>query len=104
MKLITCPIHGARPIAEFIYGGAIQPMPDPHTTDNAAWADYVFNRQGAPGVQSEWWCHTPSNTWFIADRDTQSDIILRTYLFTGGMGLESVAKDTAKSAPTSDQW
>ena len=27
----------------------------------------------------EWWCHLPSSTWFIAERDTVTDEILRTY-------------------------
>lgn len=80
MKIMTCPINGARPISEFVCGGEIRPMPDPQATDDAAWADYVFNRNGAAGVKQEWWCHTPSNTWFLADRNTITDEILRTYL------------------------
>lgn len=81
MKLMTCPINGARPISEFVYGGEVRPMPDPQITDDAMWADYVFNRNGAAGIKQEWWCHTPSNTWFLADRNTITDEILRTYLF-----------------------
>jgi sarcosine oxidase, subunit delta len=81
MKLITCPINGVRPVSEFVCGGEVRPMPDPQTTDDATWADYVFNRNGAPGIKKEWWCHTPSNTWFVVDRDTISDEILRTYLW-----------------------
>jgi len=80
MKIITCPINGARPISEFTYGGEVRPMPDPQTVDDAMWADYVFNRNGAAGVKQEWWCHTPSNTWFLVDRNTLTDEILRTYL------------------------
>lgn len=79
MKLITCPINGARPVSEFVYGGEFRFMPQ-QSADDAAWADYVFNRNGAPGIKKEWWCHTPSNTWFIAERNTQTDEILRTYL------------------------
>lgn len=80
MKIISCPINGARPVSEFVYGGEVRLMPA-QTADDATWADYVFNRNGAPGVKKEWWCHTPSNTWFIAERNTQTDEILRTYLF-----------------------
>jgi sarcosine oxidase, subunit delta len=80
MKLITCPINGTRPISEFFYGGEVRATPDPLVED-AVWADYLFNRSGAPGIQQEWWCHTPSNTWFIAERDTLRDQILRTYLY-----------------------
>ena len=83
MKIITCPINGARSVSEFVYGGEVRLMPAPQTTDDATWADYVFNRNGAPGIKKEWWCHTPSNTWFIAERNTHTDEILRTYLFNG---------------------
>lgn len=82
MKLMTCPVNGVRPISEFICGGAVRPMPDPATTDDATWADYVFHRSSVPQLQQEWWCHTPSNTWFIAERHTQTDEILRTYLYS----------------------
>lgn len=80
MKIMTCPINGPRPVSEFIYGGEVRTMP-PQTADDPTWADYVFNRNGAPGIHKEWWCHTPSNTWFIAERNTQTDETLRTYLF-----------------------
>jgi sarcosine oxidase subunit delta len=81
MKLIPCPINGLRPVSEFVYGGEVRLMPDPNTTDDDTWADYVFNRTGVPGVKQEWWCHTPSNTWFILDRDTLTDEIMQSYLY-----------------------
>ena len=81
MKLMTCPINGPRAISEFAYGGELREMPDPAAVSDQAWADYVFNRSGVAGVKKEWWCHTPSGVWFIAERDTTSDTILRTYLY-----------------------
>ena len=81
MKLMTCPINGRRAISEFAYGGEVREMPDPASATDEAWADYVFNRSGVPGVKKEWWCHTPSGVWFIAERDTTTDTILRTYLY-----------------------
>ena len=80
---MTCPVNGPRAISEFTYGGEIRPMPDPATSSDDTWADYVFNRNGSPGVKREWWCHTPSNTWFVAERDTARDVIVRTYLYAG---------------------
>ena len=80
MKLMTCPINGRRAISEFAYGGEVREMPDPALVSDEAWADYVFNRSGVPGVKQEWWCHTPSGVWFIAERDTTNDTILRTYI------------------------
>lgn len=80
MKIMTCPINGPRVITEFVYGGEYRPMPDPDACNDAQWADYVFHRNGAPGVKRELWCHGPSNTWFVAVRDTARDQILETYL------------------------
>jgi sarcosine oxidase subunit delta len=81
MKLMTCPVNGIRPIAEFICAGDVRPMPNLQKCDDVTWADYVFNRSNSPGIKQEWWCHTPSNTWFIAERNTLTDEILRTYLY-----------------------
>jgi sarcosine oxidase subunit delta len=80
MKLMTCPVNGPRVISEFVCGGEVRPMPDATTCTDDAWADYVYNRNGAPGIKTEWWCHTPSNTWFLAERDTERDRVIRTWL------------------------
>ena len=84
MKLMTCPINGPRVISEFAYGGEVHSMPDPATASDQEWADYVFNRNGVAGVKYEWWCHTPSGVWFIAERDTVTDSIQKTYLYQSG--------------------
>jgi len=80
MKLLTCPINGPRPVAEFVYGGEYRKMPEPDAATDAQWADYVFNRASLPGIKKEWWYHLPSGTWFIAERDVQADVVQRTYL------------------------
>jgi sarcosine oxidase subunit delta len=79
MKLVPCPLNGLRPADEFIYGGEVRHMPDPAQCTDADWARYVFHRSGVPGVKREWWCHAPSGYWFIAERDTTTDEILRSY-------------------------
>jgi sarcosine oxidase subunit delta len=79
MKLMTCPLNGPRPISEFAYGGEVRAMPDPQTCSDAQWASYVFDRNGSPGVKREWWCHIASGYWFIAERDTLHDRVLRTF-------------------------
>jgi sarcosine oxidase, subunit delta len=81
MKILDCPINGPRPINEFVYGGEQREMPEPQTCSDNAWADYVFNRSGAPGVKLEWWYHVPSATWFVAERNTVTDMVERTYLW-----------------------
>ncbi|MET0218676.1 MAG: sarcosine oxidase subunit delta [Burkholderiales bacterium] len=84
MKIMHCPINGPRPVSEFQYGGELRSIPDPAVCTDAQWADYVFNRVGSPGVNREWWFHIPSNTWFIAERDTAADRVLRTWLYGEG--------------------
>ncbi len=81
MKIMTCPLNGPRALSEFAYGGEFREMPEPNSATDEQWAAYVFNRNGAPGVKREWWCHVPSNTWFIAERDTEKDVVLRTYFY-----------------------
>ena len=81
MKLLRCPVNGERPLQEFTYGGTFRPMPNPKQASDSAWADYVFNRNGAPGTKLEWWYHVPSEVWFLAERDTLRDEIVRTLLY-----------------------
>lgn len=80
MKQLRCPVNGLRPLQEFAFGGEVRPMPDPGKASDADWADYVFHRDGAPGVKREWWYHIASGVWFIAERDTLQDEFTRTYL------------------------
>ncbi|HYP81647.1 MAG TPA: sarcosine oxidase subunit delta [Steroidobacteraceae bacterium] len=79
MKLIPCPLNGLRPVDEFVCGGELRHMPDPAQADDARWSEYVFHRSGVPGVKREWWCHVPSGYWFVLERDTSSDEVLRTW-------------------------
>jgi sarcosine oxidase, subunit delta len=81
MKLLNCPINGLRPVEEFAYGGELRAQPDPQTCTDEEWADYVFHRNGAPGLKQECWYHVPSGTWFIAERNTTTDSVERTYLW-----------------------
>ena len=78
MKIMNCPLNGPRDISEFVCGGEVEAMPEPGAAD-AAWADYVFLENNAAGVVREWWMHAPTSYWFIVDRDTRTDEILRTY-------------------------
>ena len=84
MKLMPCPINGLRPVSEFFYWGELREMPDPDAASDAEWAAYVFNRNGAAGIKREWWCHIASGVWFIAERDTAADRVLRTWLYQRG--------------------
>lgn len=79
MKILTCPLNGPRNISEFTYGGEFKHMPDPATCSDAEWADYVFNSDNLAGVVTEWWLHNASSYWFLAERHTVSDQVLRTF-------------------------
>ncbi len=78
MKIMTCPVNGPRNISEFAWGGEIKPSPDPATCTDTEWTDHLFLEANVAGVISEWWLHTPTNTWFIARRNTVTDEILET--------------------------
>jgi len=78
MKIMPCPLNGPRNIQEFAYGGEVTQTPGPDASD-ATWADYAFFPDNAVGVVREWWLHVPTGYWFIAERDTARDEILRTY-------------------------
>jgi sarcosine oxidase, subunit delta len=84
MKVIDCPIIGERPLQEFAYGGQVRTFVDPEQLSDEQWTDYLFNRQGGPGIVLEWWHHLPSGTWFVAERDNVADEIIRTYLYGAG--------------------
>lgn len=79
MKILNCPLNGPRNISEFTYGGEYHPMPDPNNSDSRAWAEYVFFNDNKAGLVTEWWCHTASSYWFLAERNTVSDEVSRTF-------------------------
>ena len=82
MKTLRCPLNGIRNIDEFIYGGEYHVEPDRKQADRKAWAEHVFFNTNPAGVVTEWWCHTPSSFWFLADRDTVTDEVISTYPFS----------------------
>ncbi|MBM3517635.1 MAG: sarcosine oxidase subunit delta [Alphaproteobacteria bacterium] len=79
MKLMHCPLNGPRNISEFVCHGEVVAPPDHARCTDAEWAAYVFLHDNQAGVVREWWMHVPTAYWFIAERDTRSDQILRTY-------------------------
>lgn len=79
MKIMPCPLNGPRNIAEFHYGGVAGSAPDPAAATDREWAEYLFIEDNTRGVVREWWFHVPTAYWFIAERNTATDEILRTY-------------------------
>ena len=64
---------------ELFPGGEVKPMPDPGAGSDRDWGAFVFLENNTAGVVREWWCHVPTSFWFIAERDTVTDEIIRTY-------------------------
>jgi len=81
MKIMKCPVNGPRNITEFVWAGEVKPEPDPATCSGREWTTHLFLENNAAGIVYEWWLHAPTNTWFIAHRNTVSDEILETMTF-----------------------
>jgi sarcosine oxidase, subunit delta len=77
MKLMTCPLNGPRNISEFVCAGEVKPLPSPDAAAET-WARFTYIEANRAGPVFEWWLHVPSAYWFIAERDTRTDQILRT--------------------------
>ncbi len=78
MKTLNCPLNGPRNISEFAYGGEVQKMPAAKA-DLREWAEYVFIENNTCGLVREWWIHLPTSYWFIAERNTETNDVVRTY-------------------------
>jgi sarcosine oxidase subunit delta len=83
MILLDCPNCGPRNSQEFRYGGEYKPRPKaPLETIDAAWNDYIYMRDNKAGIQKEWWYHRAGcGYWFLAERHTKSNKILKTFLW-----------------------
>ena len=75
---------GFTPLPQFNRSSWVTGVTYKPNADVAIKFDYVFNRNGAPGLKQEWWLHIASGIWFIAERDTLEDRVLRTYLHGDG--------------------
>lgn len=82
MLLLPCPNCGPRNVAEFRYGGEVRPRPpDPMAVTDDAWTDFIYMRANKAGVQREWWYHRYGcGLWFLAERETTTNTVLRTFL------------------------
>ena len=81
MLLIPCPWCGERDEAEFRYGGEAHiSRADPGSSDDKAWADYLYMRNNPRGLFAERWVHQAGcRRWFNLLRDTVSHRIVAVY-------------------------
>ena len=80
MKILHCPINGPKNVDEFQYLGPSR-QEAPETADLIL--ARLFYPENPAGLLVEWWRHTPSNTVFLAGRNTLTDEVVRTWLPTG---------------------
>jgi sarcosine oxidase subunit delta len=76
--LLHCPHCGPRDVAEFHYQGEVtrRPLSQPSLRELT---EYVYFRDNRAGVQREWWYHRLGcGLWFVAERDTRTNEVLRT--------------------------
>jgi sarcosine oxidase subunit delta len=76
---VACPDCGWREVGEFSFGGesVTRPPPDAPLRDLAG---YLFFRQNVSGPSVEWWFHRDGcRRWFLAQRDTRTNQVSRTY-------------------------
>ena len=78
MKVLNCPLNGPRNINEFAYGGEYGPEPA-SDCDPREWAEHVYFHNNEAGIVIEWWCHVATSYWFLVERNTIIDEILRTF-------------------------
>jgi heterotetrameric sarcosine oxidase delta subunit len=74
--LIPCPHCGPRDVAEFRTAGEVIVRPvEPESFREVA--AYLYLRRNAAGPQREWWYHRLGcQTWFLATRDTRTNVVL----------------------------
>ena len=62
---------------EFRFGGEVQQRPAPGSGQRQ-WGEYLYMRTNVSGVEREWWFHRLGcRRWFQAERDTRSNVVLR---------------------------
>lgn len=77
--LLPCPQCGPRDVYEFRWGGEQSQRPEPGSSQET-WAQYLYMRSNAAGVQREWWYHRMGcRRWFLAVRDTRTNAVERTF-------------------------
>ncbi len=85
--LLTCPHCGVREVADFAFGGEVSVRPT-ETPSLRELSRYNYFRRNVAGVQREWWYHRSGcRTWFQAERDTRTNVVLRVGL-PGELGAE----------------
>jgi heterotetrameric sarcosine oxidase delta subunit len=75
--VLTCPHCGVREVTDFAFGGEVTPRPR-RAPSLRELCEYNYFRRNVAGVQREWWYHRSGcRIWFLAERDTRTNEVLR---------------------------
>ena len=78
--LLPCPNCGPRDVNEFGYAGEVLTRPTAKPSLRQL-TSYLYFRENVAGVQREWWYHRfGCEAWFLAERDTRTNEVLRVEL------------------------
>lgn len=76
--LLPCPNCGPREVEEFRCTGEILIRPKAKPTMREL-TSYLYLRDNVAGVHREWWNHRHGcGLWFVAERDTRTNEVLKT--------------------------
>jgi heterotetrameric sarcosine oxidase delta subunit len=77
--LVPCPNCGPRDVGEFGCAGEVTMRPSETPSSFRELTAYLYFRANVAGVQREWWFHRLGcEIWFLAERDTRTNEVLRT--------------------------
>ncbi len=97
--LLDCPNCGPRDVNEFSCAGEVTVRPKESPTLREL-TSYIYFRRNVAGVQREWWQHrTGCGEWFLAERDTRTNEVLRTELPPGPAGAPAPQEAAVPDAP-----
>ena len=77
MKIMNCPLNGPAQHLRVRLGRRGEADAGSRRRRGRDWARLRVPREQHAGVVREWWCHVPTNFWFIAERNTVTDEIIR---------------------------
>src|SRR4029450_10597911 len=77
--LVTCPNCGPREVEELRCAGESTRRPREPPTQREL-NDYVYFRDNVLGVERRWWFCRVCEAWFLAERHTYTNEVLRTWL------------------------
>ena len=76
--LVTCPNCGPREVQELRCAGESTSRPKTTPTQREL-NEYIYFRANEAGLQREWWFCRACEDWFLAERNTVTNIVARTW-------------------------